>query len=180
MPREQQISHCLKNPLPKSLPPHSFIVPFPTTMPAARPKKENNSATSPSDDVHLKDSQTENSKSKRKYVPNARSFSGLPLSPSLSFPLSLPRTSSSHVFPRRNRQLTISYVFYQASITEFVCSLASLALHSPFLPRLRCLQSTQGSLCQGESGRSQAVLQALYHSWYLLYIRLPAEKTRTA
>lgn len=48
-------------------------------MPAARPKKENNSATSPSDDVHLKDSQTENSKSKRKYVPNARSFSGLPL-----------------------------------------------------------------------------------------------------
>ncbi|KAF5339013.1 hypothetical protein D9611_008711 [Ephemerocybe angulata] len=35
-------------------------------MPAARPKKENISATPPSDDGHLKDSHAENSKSKRK------------------------------------------------------------------------------------------------------------------
>ncbi|KAF9454773.1 hypothetical protein P691DRAFT_804132 [Macrolepiota fuliginosa MF-IS2] len=35
-------------------------------MPAARPKKENSSATPPSDDGHLKESQSENSKSKRK------------------------------------------------------------------------------------------------------------------
>ncbi|KAF8158300.1 fungal-specific transcription factor domain-containing protein [Crassisporium funariophilum] len=35
-------------------------------MPAARPKKENNSATPPSDDGHLKESLSENSKSKRK------------------------------------------------------------------------------------------------------------------
>ncbi|PPR05349.1 hypothetical protein CVT24_007963 [Panaeolus cyanescens] len=36
-------------------------------MPAARPKKENISATPPSDDGHLKESLSENSKSKRKY-----------------------------------------------------------------------------------------------------------------
>ncbi|CAA7261386.1 unnamed protein product [Cyclocybe aegerita] len=35
-------------------------------MPAARPKKENHSTTPPSDDGHLKDSLSENSKSKRK------------------------------------------------------------------------------------------------------------------
>ncbi|KXN88182.1 hypothetical protein AN958_07641 [Leucoagaricus sp. SymC.cos] len=35
-------------------------------MPAARPKKENSSATPPSDDGHLKESRSENSKSKRK------------------------------------------------------------------------------------------------------------------
>ncbi|KAF9013431.1 fungal-specific transcription factor domain-containing protein [Cyathus striatus] len=35
-------------------------------MPAARPKKESNSATPPSDDAHLKESHSENSKSKRK------------------------------------------------------------------------------------------------------------------
>jgi hypothetical protein len=37
-------------------------------MPAARPKKESNSATPPSDDSHPKESHSENSKSKRKYV----------------------------------------------------------------------------------------------------------------
>ena len=56
-------------------------------MPAARSKKENSSATPPSDDAHLKVSQSENSKSKRKYVPNARSFSGL----SLHNPFLIPR-----------------------------------------------------------------------------------------
>lgn len=43
-------------------------------MPAARPKKENLSATPPSDDGRLKDSHAENGKSKRKYVCECPSF----------------------------------------------------------------------------------------------------------
>lgn len=56
-------------------------------MPAARPKKENISATPPSDDGHLKDSHAENSKSKRKYVCKCPTFPRTP-----SFPLFTPRS----------------------------------------------------------------------------------------
>lgn len=92
-------------------------------MPAARPKKENNSATSQSDDVHLKDPQAENSKSKRKYVPNARSFSGLLYT--IPLPLLSPFIASHFVISClfSEKQTTDYFLCFPSGVNHRVCLL---------------------------------------------------------
>jgi len=113
----------------KHLPSHLHPAPLycslpPTTMPAARSKKENSSATPPSDDAHLKVSQSENSKSKRKYVPNARSFSGLSLHNPSSFPVIAPH------FVILSKKSTTDHVLMLSTRRQSQ-SLSARSLHSP-------------------------------------------------
>lgn len=54
------------------------------------------------------------------------------------------------------------------------CLLSLFFIH--FSYRLRRLSCTQGSLCKGKSGRSQAIMQALYNSRHPMYLRLPTKK----